>query len=142
MSVLITELKRQHAALVDCLNGVQTLGIGSRAGQEKLMSAKTLLLAHLKKEDDKLYPALRTAAAADADLKRTLDALGKEMVDLAAAAMQFFERWANGGSSLEFAREFGKLVAALLARIRKEESTLYPAYERLESGALATSPAR
>ncbi len=133
MSTLIAELKRQHVALVEQLDAVKTLGIGTAAGQAKLLAAKTLLLAHLKNEDDRLYPVLKKAAAADASLAATLATLGQEMTDLAAAAMRFFQTYAAGGSSMDFARDFGKLAGALTSRIRREESTLYPAYDRAEA---------
>ena len=62
MSALIEELKREHAKIIAMLNEVKELGILSKEGQSRLMSAKKSLLAHLKKEDEQLYPVLRKEA--------------------------------------------------------------------------------
>ncbi len=40
MSVLIEELKKEHSEIVAMLNEVKELGIPSKEGQAKLMSAK------------------------------------------------------------------------------------------------------
>ena len=54
MSALIEEFKSEHTEIVATLNGVKELGILTRKGQVKLKSVKATLLAHLKKEDDKM----------------------------------------------------------------------------------------
>ena len=59
MSELIEEFKRDHAEIMAILNEVKEFGILSKEGHAKLISIKEHLLAHLKKEDEKLYPALR-----------------------------------------------------------------------------------
>jgi len=62
MNTLIEELKNDHAEIVKVLTKVRELGIGSKDGQDTLLAAKEGLLAHLKKEDERLYPSLRKAA--------------------------------------------------------------------------------
>ena len=52
MSALIEELKREHTKIIDMLNEVKELGILSKEGQARLMSAKKCLVEHLKKEDE------------------------------------------------------------------------------------------
>ncbi|MFQ5962816.1 MAG: hemerythrin domain-containing protein [Candidatus Scalinduaceae bacterium] len=70
MTVLIEELKKEHSEIVAALNEVKELGILSKEGQVKLMSAKAHLLTHLKKEDEQLYPALRKEAEHNESLKK------------------------------------------------------------------------
>jgi iron-sulfur cluster repair protein YtfE (RIC family) len=131
MSPLITELKRQHVAILEVLDAVNTLGIASARGQEKIMAAKTLLLAHLAKEDETLYPVLRKGTETDGELRRYLEILSKDMARISESALGFFQKYAASDHGAEFARDFGSLSARLSSRIRKEEAILYPAYERL-----------
>lgn len=131
MAKLIKELKKDHEVILAILNKVKELGIGSREGQEKLLSVKNLLLAHIKKEDDQLYKVLNKAAENDSDLKHTIDVFAKDMDNISRVAFEFFSKYINGGSGIEFAKDFGRLYALLGERIRREESIIYARYERL-----------
>ena len=133
MSGLIDELKQEHAAIAETLKNVRDLGVTSQEGQETLLAAKTGLLAHLKKEDEQLYPILIHEAKQDGSLQRTLDALAREMHVITQSALEFFTRYAQGGSGTEFTQDFGKLSATISQRIRKEERTIYVCYEALTS---------
>lgn len=131
MSELVTDLKREHAQIAEVLENVKNLGVNSKEGQEQLLTAMNGLLAHLKKEDEQLYPALNEAAEIDSNLKRTLDVFAQDMAEISKAAMDFFEKYSGGGSGLEFAQDFGRLAASLTQRIRKEENILYAKYDSL-----------
>lgn len=131
MSRLIEELKGEHRAIVDLLDKVREIGIGSPAGQQKLLTAKEGLLAHLKKEDEKLYPVLEKAGKSDENLKHTMDLFAKDMATISQAAMDFFQKYSEGGSGLEFAKDYGRLFITLGGRIKKEEDILYREYEKL-----------
>lgn len=131
MSVLVEKLKRDHVAISDILNQVKEMGISSKEGLGKLLSVKTALLAHLKAEDEQLYPALKKEAEKNDGLKRTLDLFAREMETISREALSFLDKYMSGGSGLEFARDFGRLCANLGQRIRKEESILYSEYDKL-----------
>jgi len=131
MSQLIEELKRDHKTIVNVLDEVGKLGISSKEGQQRLMDAKQGLLAHLKKEDDRLYPVLKSAAEKKQSLKQTLDIFAKDMAEISKTAIDFFNKYAQGGSGLEFARDIGNLFTTLKSRIRKEEDILYKEYDIL-----------
>ena len=121
-------LRKEHAALLDVLKAVETAGINTAAGRGKLFDAKNLLVAHLQKEDRELYPLLD---AAQGESQRTGRQFGAEMKKMSDGVLGFFAKYADGGSGLEFARDYGQLVGALRARIRNEELILYPAFEKL-----------
>jgi hypothetical protein len=125
MSGLLEELKSEHRAILDILGRARALGITSRAGQEQLISARDLLMAHMRKEDEKYYPALRGAAENNKDLKLLLDYFVRDMEDVSRKAMRLFERYAHGGDEAEFAGEVKLLYLALKDRIRTEEETLF-----------------
>ncbi|MGX5175370.1 hemerythrin domain-containing protein [Aliikangiella sp. IMCC44653] len=133
MSRLVEELKQEHKAIVHNLNQIKALGVTSEEGQKKLALAKAGLLAHLRKEDEKLYPKMKIEAAANPELKRTLDLFGKDMDKVSSAALAFFDKYAGGGSGLEFAKDFGLLIATLTQRIHKEENVLYEKYNQIDN---------
>jgi len=130
---LVQELKKEHAAIASALEKASKLGIGTKEGQLELFRAKTLLLNHLKKEDDKLYPSLRSAAKNNDHLKRTLKSFADDMDKISEAALGFFDKYTDGGSGIEFARDFGGLYSKLSMRIRKEETILYDLFDSLDS---------
>ena len=131
MSALVNELKAEHQILVKVLGEVKELGISSEEGQQKLMAAKDGLLAHLGKEDAQLYPKLKEKALSDQSLQTTLDTFAKDMEGISKAALDFFDKYHDGGSSIEFAKDFGALFGALGNRIRKEEAILYEEFNKL-----------
>lgn len=129
--MLVERLKREHGSLVDALNKIKELGVGSKEGQNKLFSAKIGLLAHLKAEDGQLYPTLHQAAKNNESLRRTVETFARDMEAVSKEALHFFEKYAHGGSGLEFAKDFGRLYTVLSQRIAKEEKSLYPEYDKV-----------
>ncbi len=129
MSALIEELKKDHSEIVATLNEVKKLGILSKEGQTKLLSVKESLLAHLRKEDGQLYPALKKGAEHNKDLKNTLDLFAMDMENVSRVVQEFFDKYYEGALGEEFAREFEKLFESINSRIRHEEEALYDEYE-------------
>ena len=131
MSKLVQHLKDDHKQIAKAFEEVKKLGIGTKEGVEKLNSVKALLLAHLKLEDVKLYPALRQAAEKNAQLRSTVTIFAKDMELISKAALDFFDKYSKSQNTVEFARDFGSLFAVLSNRINREESTLYAEYQKL-----------
>ena len=129
MSALIEELKKDHSEIVATLNEVKKLGILSKEGQTKLLSVKESLLAHLRKEDGQLYPALKKGAEHNKDLKNTLDLFAMDMENVSRVVLEFYDKYSEGSLGEEFEREFEKLFASINSRIRNEEEALYDEYE-------------
>ena len=132
MSALVEQLKREHVALVEVLNQVKSLGIGTKEGKEKMLAARAGFVAHLKKEDVELYPVLWRAAESDSRLKHTLEMFASDMNKISKDILAFFSKYTYGGSDMEFARDFGSLFATLGARTRREESIIYAEYDKLQ----------
>ncbi len=131
MSVLIEELKKEHSEIVATLNEVKELGISSKEGQAKLMSAKVSLLAHIKKEEEQFYPVLRKEAKTNKELESILDLLAVGMMDTSRVALEFFDKYSRGVSGKEFPKEFENLFVVIGKRIRNEEDILFPVYEKI-----------
>jgi Hemerythrin HHE cation binding domain len=132
MSNFVEELKQEHTVIFETLNKVKALGITSEEGRNTLFAAKRGLLAHLKREDEQLYPVLNKAAESDAGLKRTLDMFAEDMEEISKTALEFFEKYSKNNSDLDFARDFGKLCAILSKRISQEENIIYKEYNELK----------
>ncbi len=129
MSALIEELKKDHSEIVAILKEVKELGILSKEGQAKLLSAKAHLLKHLNKEDEQLYPVLRKKAEENKQLQDALDLCAMDMENVSRAVQEFFDKYSRGVSGKELQKEFENLFAALDKRVRNEEDILYDEYE-------------
>ncbi len=129
MSVLIEELKKDHSEIVKLLKEVKELGILSKEGQAKLLSAKAHLLKHLSKEDEQLYPVLRKKAKENKQLQNALDLCVMDMENVSRVVQEFFDKYSRGVSGKELQKEFENLFVALDKRVRNEEDILYDEYE-------------
>ncbi len=129
MSALIEEFRREHSEILAILNEIEGLNILSKEGQVKLMSVKTSLLEHLKKEDVKLYPALYKVAEHNNSLKNTLDLFAMDMENVSRVALEFFDKYSRGVLGKELQGEFESFFVALRNRIKNEEDILYDEYE-------------
>ncbi len=132
MSVLIEEFKKEHSEIIGILNDVKKLGIHSEEGRSKLMSAKEYLLEHLRKENEQLYPVLRKKAEDNGILKDELDMFAMDPEYVSRVVLEFFDKYSGGTIDKDFQINFESLFAALNARIRNEEESLYQEYEEIE----------
>jgi hypothetical protein len=130
MSALIEELRREHSKILAILSEVEGLDILSKEGQAKLMSVKTILLEHLKKEDVKFYPVLYKEAEHNNNLKNILDLFVMDMENVSRVALEFFDKNSRGVLGKELQEEFESLFVTLRTRIKNEEDLLYEEYER------------
>lgn len=123
---LVDTLKKEHEALKNILSEVKAAGINSQEGRDKLIKSKALLLGHLKKEDEQLYPALKQLE----ETKEISRSFQDEMKEMSVTVLEFFNKYENGvDENMEFAKDFGRLIGALNSRITKEEVALYRAYQ-------------
>lgn len=132
MSALIEEFKKEHSKIIAILKEVKKLGIHSEDGRSKLMSAKEHLLKHLNKENEQLYPVLRKAAEHNKNLQNELDIFAIEPEYLSRVVLEFFDEYSEGATDKDFQINFESLFAALNARIRNEEESLYQEYEEIK----------
>ena len=119
-------LRAQHAQLHALFDDLQRLGLAGPEGRERLHKTRQAMLAHLKLEEDRLYPALE-AHPTTAGLARRYAC---EMRQLTPALLAFFDTYHDSDADPRaFSRSLGQLLAVLQQRIRREEGQLYPAYE-------------
>jgi hypothetical protein len=132
MSNLIEDFRNEHEDILNHLRDVKRMGVHTMEGRNQLMSARRELLEHLGKEDDFLYPALRRAAEIDPELAHMLENLDREMQEITAYCIKFFNKYEINGGGIDFFRDFDKLETALEARIEKEEKLLYEKYDQVK----------
>ena len=130
MPQLIEEFKSAHVEISDIFRQTAQLGITSEEGRKKLFHAKSTLFAHLKKEDEKLYPILWKEAENNQDLKLKLESFAKDMDAVTRTILAFFEKYSGGEHEIDFKNDFVKIYLALTRRINNEESKLFPEYEK------------
>ncbi|HYG87274.1 MAG TPA: hemerythrin domain-containing protein [Azospirillum sp.] len=131
MSDLVRTLKNEHERLKELLDRVKVLGIGTAEGQRTLRGARQVFLDHIAHEDRDFYPAFLAASAGRPDAERMATQFAAEMTAISRDILGFFDKYKDGGSGLEYARDFGRLSAALFLRWHKEESILYTRYAEL-----------
>lgn len=129
MSDLIDDLEREHEQLLDIFNQVTDTGIGTDEGKRKLNEARDLLIEHIQKEDDELYPTLEQRAENDPDVGQTLNRFKDGMEDISDDAMNFFDTYTGDETGMQFAKDAGNLLAQLKMRMRREENRLFPLYD-------------
>lgn len=125
MNELVSDLINDHIEIAKALSRIREVGVSTTQGQELLRLVKQGLLAHLEKEDKWLYPKLWEEAQNDSHLQHTLDVFASEMENISQAALNFFHKYENGGTGLEFSMDFAELLTVLKQRIYKEEHIIY-----------------
>lgn len=154
MSRLIQDLKADHLALQQALLNAGDYTQPAMERLKTLLRVKTMLLQHLEKENEELYPALRAAAESDAALHDIVSVYAKDMEYVGFHVSKFLEHYqdpdkvvsewdTNIEQAIQFGRELERLVVLLAIRIKREETALYPMYEQLSAasnGEAVSSP--
>ncbi|MCK5707320.1 MAG: hemerythrin domain-containing protein [Candidatus Aureabacteria bacterium] len=131
MSALIEELKKEHSEIITLLDKVKELGFYSNEGRKILLSTKDLIILHLKKENEKLYPILRKAAWNDERLKKILNIIARDMENVKNSVLQFYEKYSDASSAFEYAKDYGELLWMIGNRVQREEDILFKEYDNL-----------
>lgn len=131
MAGLTPELREEHEQLLVVLDLAKRSDLSSPEARELLGSARSMVLAHLRKEDIELYPVLKTAALKDASLKGTLELFAADMADISHVAISFFKKCEQPRAGRDWAHDFGLVVSRLQSRIRREEEFLFPLYDKI-----------
>ena len=134
MSELVNELKQEHKDITAVLIELKNIGASSDEGMALLAQSEALLLNHLSKEDNQLYPPLHEKAKYDFSFKVTLDTFGTEMEEITKFVLGFYKKYINQDkiNRTEFVNDISKFISALKNRIMKEEVAIYRAFEKLK----------
>ena len=137
----LAKLRQDHAEIVRMVRKLeQVTGQASPPPQLELFDLRrqltSTLIAHLKTEDWVLYP--RLMASSDSSVAAAGRAFNAEMTGLASAYSDYASRW--GATAIEsdwpaYCAETREIVAALMARITRENRELLPLLEAIEKAA-------
>jgi len=134
MSKLTRQLIEEHKEISAILKKLRNLGLSTSESKVLLVKSKANFLAHLSKEDKKLYPPLYEKAKTDESLKRTLNIFADEMKGITDFVLQFYENYTKREDLMKsdnFIKDISKFISALQTRILKEEVALYKLYDKL-----------
>lgn len=130
----IQTCREHHAHIEELLRRFPSLDVA--AAEEfasGLDSLKTMLLRHLKFEDDYLYPRLQRSP--DPEIVATASRYQAEMGGLAPQCVAFFGRWPDAatiaGRFDAFVADWTGVRGLLERRILAEDNELYELAERL-----------
>ena len=126
--------RSQHKELLDLVGKIQPLVPQAATKATDIRNLLTQLggkvQMHLQMEDNVLYKAMLANAAT----KPVAERFQKEMGGIKDAFMGFMGKYATPaaiqGNPAGFAADIGGIVKALGGRIQREESELYPAFDK------------
>jgi regulator of sigma D len=131
---LIARLKDDHVLLLDIYAAIAA---AAQAGdfaqvQQRLDHFRTVLMDHLLKENVRLYVYLEHLLARDPASHQLIREFRHDMDAIGRAVVAFLTKYKAVASQPELAAGFADELAAigkvLVARIRREEDTLYALY--------------
>lgn len=127
---MVHEIKREHSEIIDKLDKIDKIGIGSKEGEDELLSVKDFLLKHVENEGKRIYPKIREEAKNNKELEEILMKFDKNMEGILQYSLGFFDGYhACKRRNITIAVE--KFTEVLRRRILREEKILIPWYERL-----------
>lgn len=134
--MLTASLREQHVGLASQLGAIDQAIKAGRPGtdlRKMLIEFSGKLTIHLAAEDRMVYPQLQSSQ--DSAIAAMAKRFASEMGGL-GAAFKAFNHTYNAGAAIDadragFANAFGGIVAAIVARVKAEETELYAAVDRL-----------
>ncbi|MGC9169023.1 MAG: hemerythrin domain-containing protein, partial [Desulfurella sp.] len=128
-SKLIDDLLKEHKKLFSLLDELHN--IDKESAKEKLFESKNLFLVHLYKEDKFIYSKFDEAKSKGVNVEENVLKFKEEMEEISKDVVNFFDTYKKGiTDKIQFARDFGKIYGMLKIRMIKEETQLYPVYEK------------
>ena len=128
MDKLIEELKNDHLMIFRLLSGLGGLADNPGSVRKLLLSARKRIMEHFRKEDKKLYPALRKASGRNKRLKEKLDKLADEMSSTTEELDKFFKKYSKSGPRGNFIGELNAIYRLVKERLQKEELYIFTEY--------------
>ncbi len=134
------ELRREHASIlrrVSILNGLAASRMTREIAEQtckSILAIDGLLVAHLRDEDELLYPKL--IAAQDSEVRRTAETWFEDMSGILGAWIAYRDHWTPDdvlANTDRFRAATTGILGALAMRIENENRELYPLLDRLSA---------
>ena len=127
---MIKEFQKEHKYIFDALTLMQQMGMRSKQSRSKLLSVQELIVEHLNREDETLYPLLLSSA--DARTRTMAHEYIEDMKETSRIILGFFEKYShntlatNQDLDADFVIDIAYAIKRLRLRIAREEKFLYP----------------
>ncbi len=132
MHDLLRRLSTEHAELQQALAGIRPRQFRTDEGRNRLERVRNLFRSHVHTEEEQLYPPIERAARTDARLAGQLRRLTDDLRIVTSLAEDFFSKYEQGEPGLvEFATDHGALLTILRIRMKREEETVFPLFDRI-----------
>lgn len=132
MHDLLQRLSAEHSELQQALAGIRPRQFRTDEGLSRLGRVRDLLRTHIAEEQRELYPPLVQAARGDERLAGQLQRMSDDLRIVNGLAEDFFKKYEGGEPKLvEFATDHGALLTILKIRLKREEETLFPLFDRI-----------
>ncbi|MEO0078939.1 MAG: hemerythrin domain-containing protein [candidate division WOR-3 bacterium] len=132
MHELLRRLTTEHVELQQALAGIRPRQFRTDEGRNRLDRVRSLFRSHVQTEQEQLYPPIEQAARTDARLAGQLQRLTDDLRIVTGLAEDFFSKYENAEPQLvEFATDHGALLTILRIRLKREEETIFPLFDRL-----------
>jgi serine/threonine protein kinase/hemerythrin-like domain-containing protein len=131
---LTAQLREAHVQVVEGLNALKgRRGVDDQVRAE-LLKAQAIFDAHVKVEDEQLYPVLRRQAERDPKLRTILTLLGRDTEETSTYVKGFFERCLALGPTdqEELESEIETVFHIIMARQWKEDHSLFAEYDKIK----------
>jgi regulator of sigma D len=131
---LVPRLTNDHRQLVEVYKQVHAaLARNDLAGvRHRLLQFRGALQEHLLAENVKLYVYLARHLAGDEASSQIINDMRREMMGIGRVVMDFLRKYTETpiepAQAVQFKGELDGIGAALVQRIEREESALYPLY--------------
>jgi len=129
---LLRRLSTEHAELQQALAGIRPRQFRTDEGRNRLERVRNLFRSHVHTESEQLYPPIEQAARADTRLAGQLQRLTDDLRIVTSLAEDFFAKYEQGEPRLvEFATDHGALLTILRIRLKREEESVFPLFDRI-----------
>lgn len=135
---MVDELRLEHSSILISFGNLANLDLSCRDDRQYLLSLKSTLLDHLRRENDSIYPKLLDAAKNDAALKHTVNRYMGDLVRITTILVLFLEKYSkDDADESSFKREYSRLGTILHALFRIEEEVIFNEYLNITFGWVA-----
>ncbi len=132
MGSSIQILKKEHERIISTLKACSSAGRDPSNSQKQLIILHDMLMEHLDREDTMVYSRLREAASGNKRVLALIDSFDDDLLELTVAAKQFFSISATDSKRrMDHIRDYGTFFIMLKEQLEREESVLFPEYEKV-----------
>lgn len=128
MDQFIEELKGEHKEIIEFFNSIDE-SEKFEDKKEMIQKLTALVVTHLRKEDDRLYPVL--AASSIQEIAKLGTVFSMAMKDTSEKYVAFVEAFLKSDKMTEELTDaYNRINKTIKNRVTIEEIVLYPAYEK------------